>query len=78
MTDQRPPLPPFTHASAIQKIRAAEDAWNSLCGSRATGTAGHDRSFEQITLLLEPDVLLPERSSLLAPRLLRPGPGCPA
>jgi uncharacterized protein len=29
VTDQRPPLPPFTHASAIEKIRAAEDAWNS-------------------------------------------------
>jgi nuclear transport factor 2 (NTF2) superfamily protein len=25
----RPPLPPFTRESAIQKIRAAEDAWNS-------------------------------------------------
>ena len=25
----RPPLPPFSHASAVQKVRAAEDAWNS-------------------------------------------------
>ncbi|WP_303828577.1 nuclear transport factor 2 family protein [Asticcacaulis taihuensis] len=25
----RPPLPPFTEESAIQKVRAAEDAWNS-------------------------------------------------
>jgi uncharacterized protein len=25
----RPPLPPFTHESAIQKVRLAEDAWNS-------------------------------------------------
>ncbi|MDX3809938.1 MAG: DUF1348 family protein, partial [Bosea sp. (in: a-proteobacteria)] len=25
----RPPLPPFTLASAAQKARAAEDAWNS-------------------------------------------------
>jgi len=25
----RPPLPPFTYESAIQKIRMAEDAWNS-------------------------------------------------
>jgi uncharacterized protein len=24
----RPPLPPFDEASAIQKVRAAEDAWN--------------------------------------------------
>jgi len=25
----RPPLPPFTQESAIQKVRAAEDAWNT-------------------------------------------------
>jgi len=25
----RPPLPPFTRESAIQKVRLAEDAWNS-------------------------------------------------
>lgn len=29
MSDARPPLPPFTRETAIQKIRAAEDAWNS-------------------------------------------------
>ena len=28
MTD-RPPLPPFTAATAAQKVRAAEDAWNT-------------------------------------------------
>lgn len=27
--EQRPPLPPFTRETAIAKIRAAEDAWNS-------------------------------------------------
>lgn len=25
----RPPLPPFTHETARQKVRAAEDGWNS-------------------------------------------------
>jgi len=25
----RPPLPPFTHESAIQKVRLAEDGWNT-------------------------------------------------
>jgi len=25
----RPPLPPFTHDTAVQKVRLAEDAWNS-------------------------------------------------
>jgi uncharacterized protein len=28
-TETRPPLPPFTLETAIQKVRAAEDAWNS-------------------------------------------------
>jgi nuclear transport factor 2 (NTF2) superfamily protein len=28
-TDARPPLPPFTRETAIEKIRKAEDAWNS-------------------------------------------------
>jgi nuclear transport factor 2 (NTF2) superfamily protein len=28
-TNQRPPLPPFTRETAIQKVRLAEDAWNS-------------------------------------------------
>jgi uncharacterized protein len=29
MSDVRPPLPPFTLETAIQKVQAAEDAWNS-------------------------------------------------
>lgn len=29
MTTQRPPLPPFTRDTAIAKVRAAEDGWNS-------------------------------------------------
>ncbi len=28
-TDVRPPLPPFTRESATQKVRMAEDGWNS-------------------------------------------------
>ncbi|MBA8880486.1 DUF1348 family protein [Phyllobacterium myrsinacearum] len=28
MPEQRPPLPPFTRETAIQKVRAAEDGWN--------------------------------------------------
>jgi nuclear transport factor 2 (NTF2) superfamily protein len=27
--ETRPPLPPFTRASAIQKVRLAEDGWNA-------------------------------------------------
>jgi nuclear transport factor 2 (NTF2) superfamily protein len=26
--ESRPPVPPFTHATATQKVRMAEDAWN--------------------------------------------------
>lgn len=29
MSDTRPPVPPFTFESATQKVRAAEDAWNT-------------------------------------------------
>ena len=28
-SENRPPLPPFTHESAVKKVRLAEDAWNS-------------------------------------------------
>jgi uncharacterized protein len=37
MPDERPPLPPFTDASAAQKVRAAEDAWNSRDPVRCAG-----------------------------------------
>ena len=29
MSTQRPPLPPFTLETAIEKVRLAEDGWNS-------------------------------------------------
>ena len=29
MNTSRPPLPPFTYESAVQKVRMAEDGWNS-------------------------------------------------
>lgn len=29
MMTPRPPLPPFTHETALAKVRAAEDGWNS-------------------------------------------------
>jgi nuclear transport factor 2 (NTF2) superfamily protein len=28
-TPTRPPLPPFTGESAVQKVRLAEDSWNT-------------------------------------------------
>jgi len=33
---QRPPLPPFDHTSATQKVRAAEDGWNSRDPARVS------------------------------------------
>ncbi len=33
---QRPPLPPFDRASAIKKVRAAEDGWNSRDPARVS------------------------------------------
>jgi nuclear transport factor 2 (NTF2) superfamily protein len=27
--EPKPPLPPFTHETAVQKVRMAEDAWNT-------------------------------------------------
>ncbi len=29
MKENRPPLPPFTYETAVQKVRAAENAWNT-------------------------------------------------
>lgn len=29
VTEQRPPLPPFSYETAVQKVRMAEDGWNS-------------------------------------------------
>lgn len=36
----RPPLPPFTHETAVQKIRMAEDAWNSRDPQRVSHFIG--------------------------------------
>ena len=36
MSEVRPPLPPFTHESAVEKVRLAEDAWNSCDPQRVS------------------------------------------
>ena len=36
MSDSRPPLPPFTASTAIQKVRGAEDGWNSCDPQRVS------------------------------------------
>ena len=51
----RPPLPPFTRESAVAKIRAAEDAWNT-------------RSPEKVALAYTVDSLWRNRSEFLSGR----------
>ena len=48
----RPPLPPFDHHSAVLKVRAAEDAWNS-------------RNPEQVSLAYTPDSRWRNRSTFI-------------
>ncbi|MBW4035886.1 MAG: nuclear transport factor 2 family protein [Proteobacteria bacterium] len=55
MSETRPPLPPFTAATAIQKIRAAEDAWNT-------------RNPARVALAYTPDSIWRNRSEFLKGR----------
>ncbi|MEP2706056.1 MAG: nuclear transport factor 2 family protein [Roseibium sp.] len=50
MIEQRPPLPPFTEATAIQKVRAAEDGWNS-------------QNPEKVSLAYTPDTIWRNRAN---------------
>lgn len=51
----RPPLPPFTKESAIEKVRAAEDGWNS-------------RNPEKVALAYTEDSIWRNRSTFLKGR----------
>ena len=42
MTEARPPLPPYTADTARQKVRMAEDAWNSRDPDRVVGVYTED------------------------------------
>jgi uncharacterized protein (TIGR02246 family) len=48
----RPPLPPFSEATAIQKIRAAEDAWNSRDPQRCAGAYTPDSQWRNRSAFL--------------------------
>ncbi|MFF7988850.1 DUF1348 family protein [Kitasatospora xanthocidica] len=52
---QRPPLPPFTEETARQKVRAAEDAWNT-------------RDPQRVALAYTPDSRWRNRSEFLTGR----------
>ena len=38
--NKRPPLPPFTYESAVKKVRAAENAWNTRNPEKVSLAAG--------------------------------------
>jgi nuclear transport factor 2 (NTF2) superfamily protein len=45
MTESRPPLPPFTAESAVKKVRAAEDGWNSRDPEKVAGAYSADSAW---------------------------------
>ncbi|MBY6240169.1 nuclear transport factor 2 family protein [Methylosinus sp. Sm6] len=51
--EQRPPLPPFTEETARQKVRAAEDAWNSRDPARVAGVYAPDTKWRNRAEFLE-------------------------
>jgi nuclear transport factor 2 (NTF2) superfamily protein len=53
--ESRPPFPPFTRETAMQKIRGAEDAWNT-------------REPERVSMAYTPDSVWRNRSEFLAGR----------
>ncbi len=55
MTSPRPPLPPFTRETAAQKVRMAEDGWNS-------------RDPARVALAYTPDSVWRNRAEFLAGR----------
>lgn len=55
MSEMRPPLPPFDQESAAQKVRMAEDAWNT-------------RDPDRVVLVYTPDTRWRNRSEFLSGR----------
>lgn len=49
----QPPLPPFTHDTALRKVRAAEDAWNSRDPNRVALAYTEDSRWRNRTEFLE-------------------------
>ena len=55
VTSRRPPLPPFTRETAIQKVRLAEDGWNS-------------RDHEKVSLAYTPNCRWRNRAEFISGR----------
>ena len=47
--ESRPPLPPFDMDSARQKVRAAEDAWNTRQPEKVAGAYSEDSRWRNRT-----------------------------
>ena len=45
MSDDRPPLPPFTRETAAKKVQAAEDAWNSCDPEKVAAAYSEDSAW---------------------------------
>lgn len=53
MTDERPPLPPFTAETALQKVRAAEAAWNTRDPERVASAYSEDSTWRNRDTFLQ-------------------------
>ncbi len=53
MMSTRPPLPPFTKESAIQKIRLAEDGWNSRDAAKVAQAYSLDTNWRNRTTFVK-------------------------
>jgi uncharacterized protein len=53
MSETRPPLPPFTHDTAVQKVRGAEDGWNSCNPDRVSLAYTPDSSWRNRSEFIE-------------------------
>ena len=72
----RPPLPPFTRETAIQKVRMAEDAWNSRDPARvslayAVDTRWRNRSEFAVGRMQVVDLLVRKWTKELEYRLIK-------
>ena len=53
MSEIRPPLPPFTRETAIEKVRAAEDGWNTCNPQRVSLAYAIDSKWRNRTEIFE-------------------------
>ena len=49
----RPPFPPFTRESAVQKVRLAEDAWNTRDPGKVALAYAIDESWQKLLAAVE-------------------------